>query len=549
MIAEAILKYRKGFGVGASGVNQQTAVIVLLKYRFRAATVFGFFILLSAAVCLLMHTQYSGTVSVLVKLGRELVYRPEVGTSQAALPTIDKDENIASAIEIMKGEGLASQVIEKIGLERMYPALMAQNDPPDWLSQKLRDAADAIDRALGVVPEAPMTTAVRLFERKLKVELIKKTDIITVTFLHPDPAIAAEAANLVVDLFQRQSGQIYSNPDLAFQQQHVDEQRAALQHVQDRLNAYRQQNRVYDLPGQIAALLAQRVAIDSTMKADEAHIAELQSLVASLQGQRASTPSRLNLYSDTQRNRVVDDSEVQLLTLRLQERQMASHFRDDYGPLLTLRGEIALAQAAASGGRAGSAPQVRTGVNDTYQQLDQDTMRREAELKSMTGREEAMRAQMSAIDTTLATLSDRERTLQDLQQDVAFRTDGLKVTYDKLVEAQAVEGLNHEKPASFSVGQAAVPADPADPARPLPVLYTLIAALLGIVAAISTVFLSFRMSRGFLTPELAAQRLRLPVLAVIDYQRQLGRAHRSGHPVGATLTLGQNHGVAEAIPV
>jgi uncharacterized protein involved in exopolysaccharide biosynthesis len=507
--------------------------------------VFLSFIMLSVAACVLMRTQYDGTALILVKIGRELVYHPDVGSTAAPLPTIDKDENIASAIEIMQSDSIGRAVIETIGLKRMYPDIIYDPATASVVDQIIHDGVQEVNELLGLKTEEPMTTALRFFQRKLKISLIKKTDIVQVSFLHPNPEIAARAANLVVEYFNKRSGEIYSDPNLAFQQKNVDEQRVALEQVETRLNEYRQQYKVYDLNAQMAALLAQRVTIDSSIKSDEAHISELQSIVATLRTQRAATPQRLTVYSDTQRNRTVDDAETQLLTLRIQEKYMASHFRDDYGPLITLRNQIALASAAASSGKAASAPQIRTGINDTWQLLDQNMMQREAELKSVYERQAAMRAQLGTIDASLKELSERERTLQDLQQDVALRTAGLRTTYDKLVEAQAVDGLNHGKPASFSLYQAAEPSDPANPARPLPLLYTLIAAGLGIVGSLTTVFLSYRMSTSFLTPEIAGLRLRLPVLAVVDYQGKLARLRPGRYNDDSRFAAlgGNTHGV------
>jgi uncharacterized protein involved in exopolysaccharide biosynthesis len=502
----------------------QIAVIALFRYRARAAAVFGGCIALSFVVCLVMHTQYAGTARVLVKTGRELIYRPDVGATQAAVPTIDNDENIASAIEILESKGVARRAVETIGLARLYPDLV--DDPQDITAiakfvRAIKDVFSSALSLLGVPPEDPLTTAIRRFTRKLKVEFVKKTNIIDVRYLHPDPEIAALGANLVVDLFQRQSGDLYSNSNMELQQTLVEQQRKALEDAESRLNAYRQQSGVYDLTAQINALLQQKVGIDTTMKADAAHIADLQAMIATLEAQRAATPTQLPLYSDTERNRVVDDTEAQLLTLRLQEQEMASRFSPDYRPLITLRHEIELAQIAARTSKAGSIPQVRTGINETYQELDQETMRRKAELASMFAKEDAMHAQIISIGESIKGLSDHQRALQDMEQDISLRNNALSATYEKLTEARAVEGLNRGKPASFSVFEAATPADLADPARPLPLLYTLLAALAGLVGAISTVFLSYRMSNGFLTPELAARRLQLPVLAVIDYHRDL----------------------------
>ena len=54
----------------------RSAVAIAFKYWRRAAMVFCGALLASVAVCVIMTTQYAATTDVLVKIDRELVYRP-----------------------------------------------------------------------------------------------------------------------------------------------------------------------------------------------------------------------------------------------------------------------------------------------------------------------------------------------------------------------------------------------------------------------------------------------------------------------------------------
>ncbi len=518
----------------------RSAVAIAFKYWRRAAMVFCGALLASVAVCVIMTTQYAATTDVLVKIDRELVYRPEVGSTQAAVPTVDRDNLIASNIAIMRGPDIERQVIKTIGAGNLYPKLVDRSLNPaiiNWIS----DTIAAAETAVGIIPASVDMQVMDKFDRKLTIDTVKKTDIVSVSFMHPDPAIAARVANMVVDLFQQKTGSIYADPNLDFMQKNVDGQRAALTQAEARLNDFRRRSGVYAFNSQIDLLLKQRMDIDTGLLSAEAHIAELNGMVAALLVQRSTTPQMIPLYAETERHKSIDDAQTQLLGLSLQEQQLAGRFSDKYQPLIDIRSQIKVAKAALAADRGDTGSHTRRGLNDTYQEVNQETLRRQAELKSAVDRRDAMQAQLGVITGNISQLSVRQRELQDLEQDVALRTDAVKTSFDKLTEARVVDGLNRQKPASFSVVQAADAPDPSDPARPLPLLYTAAAAVVGMIGAASVVFFSYRMADTFVTPEQASRRLNMPVLAVISYNPAYkGKRSIRGSSGAEDLGLGQS---------
>jgi uncharacterized protein involved in exopolysaccharide biosynthesis len=496
-------------------VSLRDALVILFKYRVRALAVLGGCVGLAVAACILMTPIYAATSSVLIKLGRELVYRPDVGVSAnvTAPPVIDKEEVLASNIAIMTSRDILERAITTVGIERLYPDLV---DPPAW-ALAIHHVMATVRDALGVEaqPEALIERALRKFSKRLKIEAVKKTNVIEVTFEHPDPQLAARVANLVVDYFKEKTLAVYSDPNLGFMERQVAEDRATLLQAEAKLAAYKQENGIYQLNDQVDLLLRQRVEIDTSLKGVQSRIEELQGMVASLQAQRRAVPPDVQLYRENERHKVLDDTQSQLLSLQLRERELASKYNDTFPLLVEVRQQIKIAEAFLKQQQAELNAKTRVGTNEVAQELQLEDLRRQTELKSLSARRDVTQQQIERIDHDIQDLSGREKAMLPLQRDVDARTDTLKQSLAKADEARVLDGLNREKSASFSVFQVAVPPDPSKPARPIAILYIPIAFVLGLIGAGFTAFVSYYLLDGFLTPDQAAARLGVPVLGVI----------------------------------
>ncbi|MBV8168759.1 MAG: hypothetical protein JO021_18325, partial [Alphaproteobacteria bacterium] len=350
---------------------------------------------------------------------------------------------------------------------------------------------------------------------RLKVEAVKRTSVIEVTFEHPDPQIAARVANLVVDLFKQKTAMVYSDPNLGFAERQVADDRAALLEAEAKLAAYRQENGIFNLSDQVGLLLRQRIEIDTSLKGVASRIQELEGMVAALRVQRRSVPNTIPLYSESERYKVLDDSQTQLLNLKLREKELASKFNDTFPLLMDVREQIRITEKFLADQQAASAARTRVGSNDVARELQLEALRRETELVSLTGRRDVMQEQIARIDREIQDLSGRERAMLPLQRDVDARGETLKQSIAKADEARTLDGLNREKSASFSVFQVAVPSDLTKPARPIPLLYIPVAIVLGLIGAGVTAYLSYYLLDGYLTPDQAAKQLGVPALGVI----------------------------------
>ena len=104
---------------------------IFFKHKGKIIFVFFATFLSVAIATLLMTPIYETYSSFLVKMGREHIYRPEVGTEN---PTIDNDRRsreatLQSELKIASSPDLIQQVLENLTVKKVYPAIAA--DPPE----------------------------------------------------------------------------------------------------------------------------------------------------------------------------------------------------------------------------------------------------------------------------------------------------------------------------------------------------------------------------------------------------------------------------------
>src|SRR5262245_27126603 len=122
---------------------------------------------------------YEAESSLLVRIGREYIYRPEDGRTETAR-TPSLSEMVNSEVEILSSRDLAEQVVREIGADRLYPELV--EIAPD--AQVLTD------------------TAVLRFRKAASIRPVLESSVIKVGFEHEVPQLAADAVNLLVERFK-----------------------------------------------------------------------------------------------------------------------------------------------------------------------------------------------------------------------------------------------------------------------------------------------------------------------------------------------------------
>ncbi len=478
----------------ASGLRE--FLTVLFKHK---STILLTFVTVVATVTIgsfLWPPTYEAESRLLVKFGRENIYRPEVGGDRSQILSSNNEEVLNSEIKILTSQDLIERVVKTLTVEALYPKFV--ESPPRR--------------------GTPLDAAIEQFGKDLSVEGIKKSNVIEISLQHKDPRMAAKALNLLVDLFKVKHLQAYSDSKSSFLEQQFAAYDQRLKESENSLEAFRQKHRVFSLDEQRTLLLRQRTELDTAYKSATNQVSEVRERLASLKRQMQGVPEDVPLYTETaERYKTLDDAKTQLLMLQLKEQELLRKYKETNQLVVNVRQELRIAQDFIRQQEEAIKERVRTGKNVVYQTLEGELIKVQAELPSQEAKAAALRGQVAQLDAEIQGLDLREKELDTLKREFAVSERNYKTYLEKVEEARISEDLNRQKSANISVIQeATVPVDPIKPKKRLNIALGII---LGTVAGLGLAFVAEFTSQGMSTPEEAERRLGLPVLATIGVKR------------------------------
>jgi uncharacterized protein involved in exopolysaccharide biosynthesis len=471
--------------------------VLTVLFKRKAAIVATFCVVFGAMVVVTfaLAPSYQSEAKLLVKFGRENIYRPEVGDDKTTVLQSNSEEVLNSEINILTSRDLVERVLTTLTVAEVYPAL-ARHPPSRG---------------------TPLDAAVERFTRDLSVDGIRKSNVIQLGLENENPRTAARALGLLVDAFKEKHLQAYSDPKSSYLEQQLTSYEQRLNQSQERLEAFKQEHRVYSIDEQRTLLLRQRADLDSALKTTESQIKEDEKKLASLQHPLDTISPDVPLSTDSERYRGVDDAKSQLLALQLKEQDLLRKYTESNPLVVSVRQEIAIVQGFIKTQEEDLKGRIRTGQNVIYQDVQRDVVKLQAELPSLQAKAASLREQIAGVDRDLPALDQTQMDLDNLQRDVSVNDQNYRTYRSKVEDALTLEDLNRRKSANITVIQEATV--PVKPVRPKKALNLAIGLGLGLLSGLGLAFALEIASQGLSTPESVERRLGLPVLVTVPFKK------------------------------
>ncbi len=214
----------------------------------------------------LLPVTWTASTTIMVKQGREFYYRAEVGDATSQ-PLLSVTEMVNSQVEILASRDLAEQVVGELGLEKLYPDMLAPAAP------------DVPHDSAALLP-----AAVSRFQESLTVMDVPESSIIRISYENGDPQAAADALNLLVERFKEKHVTVFGEPALGFLSQQREEYEQRLVRSENALDRFRQEHAVYEGAEQRTLLLRRRMELETDLQNAGLRIAELEQALAMLNG-------------------------------------------------------------------------------------------------------------------------------------------------------------------------------------------------------------------------------------------------------------------------
>lgn len=471
--------------------------ILTLLFKRKKAIIGIFLVLFGSAVAytLAQDPTYEAKASVLVKMFREDPSRPGMEAEGNNLPRIvSQDEVVNAEIQILTGRELAEKVIQTLKMERMYPDLASADLPP----------------------AARMDQSVQNFARSLQVQGVRKSNVITVSFQHSDPDVAAKAVNLLIEAFKEKHLSVHSDPQSSFIASQLASFEEKLKTSEKQLQDYQQRTGVYSIEEQKTLLLRQRTELDSAYRQAVTNVRENQDKIGSLKLQMKYITDNKDRYTQSERDRIIIEAKSKLLELQLKEQELKMKYTDKNKLLTDTRKELEIVSKFLKEQEEIIVGKVKT-ANPVYQSMETDLFRVQADLRSQAARAEALKAQLRQLDAEIATLDRSQNQIQDLKRQITLNEKNYMAYMERNEDARISDAMNRLKLSNISVIQQAVA--PAKPIKPNKKLSLALGMAFGMAAGLLYAYAAERLAQTFTYPKDVEKYLELPVLVTVPLKK------------------------------
>jgi uncharacterized protein involved in exopolysaccharide biosynthesis len=508
-------------GHNSNGVSSLTPRDVLaIVFRHRRLIVNSFLGILCGAilVAVLQPHRYEAGMKILVKRERSDPVATSEGSAQPQAGFEVTEEELNSELELLKSRDL----LEKIVLACDLPH--HQNDWP-W-SQRL--AANRAHAEPGSPEEnTQIARAVVALQKQLKVEVVKKTNLIVVRYESRDPELAARVLTTLANQYLEKHVAVHRPPGaFDFFHQESEQYRKGLSDAEARLVNFSHAGTVVSAQLQKEVALQKLAEFEATQGQTEASIADTQQRIAYLEQQAASIPDRIvTQVRKSDDGTLLSQLRSNLLALELKRTALLEKFEPSYRPVQELGVEIAQTRAALTEAEKSQLREETTDRAPTYDWVTEELAKAKADLAGLRARAKVNAQTLASYQRNAQLLGRQEIVQNDLLRTVKA-TEGNYLFYlRKEEEVRMSEALDRRRILNVAVAEAAtVPSLPSN-RRSATVIAGL---LLAIVTSVGLAFVSEYLDPTFRTPDELRSFLNVPVLAAMPGNGRNGKYGRNG---------------------
>lgn len=463
---------------------------VFLRRKTLFAVMFGIVGLTGGAYLMFKQPLYMSSATLVLHFGGPGV--ADIDHSAASIQLQGSNEHreiLYSDAAILNSPELLRSVVDNIGLANLYPRIASST------------ATDA----------AKQSRAVKAFASNLAVDVGARSDVVNISFLHPNPVLARDAVRELLRRFYQQEADVYANPQLAFAQSEAQKAMASLTQAQNELAAFKSKYNIANLSEQVSQLLAQRTDVESRWRMAQAALLQAQQQQDALTKLLTLLPTTLNSSPASREYRAADSAEARLNQLKAERTRLARTYRSGSVVLRELDAQIRSLSRALKPRTGRFRRRTADRSNEVTRSIRTDLLRATAEATSATQPVQVLETQLGQINGQLKSLEWAKNQYDNLTQAVQIHSE----TYRSLAlryETARVEASRNAQRISAAV-LISSPAIPTEPARPRKQLVALGALLAALIIASGTVLATEAFDDRFQTPADVTRVLRLPVLA------------------------------------
>jgi hypothetical protein len=210
---------------------------------------------------------------------------------------------------------------------------------------------------------------------------------------------------------------------------------------------------------------------------------------------------------------LISNLEARLVELQLKEKELRTKYTPQSRLVKNVQEEIQMVQEKLAQNEKKQYGKSRVGLNTTYQRLQEEFFRNQAESKALAAKREIQNTQLTDYQGKLEQLNQMEVTLDQLEQSVDVNRQNYRLYLAKFEESRISDAMDNKKMANVSLMQSAL--TPLKPVSPKVLLNIVLSLFLGGFGGLGLAFFTEYLDDSLGKPEQVEKVLQLPVLASI----------------------------------
>jgi uncharacterized protein involved in exopolysaccharide biosynthesis len=478
-------------GLELQGPTLRELAMVLFRQWKLFVTVFGVVFAVALAYAF-GGTVYRAQMRVLVRRGR---VDPPVAAQQNAAPDVSRtevtEEELNSEVELLKDDDVLRSVVEANDL--------ASHDWLRWLRPNEGKAAR-------------VQRAVTRLANRLKVESIKKTNLIAVSYEAADPQQAEKTLQSLLSTYLEKHTQVHRPAgQIHFFDQQTGESQQRLEEAKNKLLVFTKKHGIVVAAQQRDLVLRRLDDVECSYGQTRVEVSETKQRIQKLKAELAELPQRAITQVRTADNpELLRVLKASLLDLELKKIQLLTKFEPSHRLVGEVDQQILQAKAAIAAETLAPVRDETTDKNAEYEWAQAELQKASVEMEGLTAREASTAAELAEYRSLAQRLGEDAISQDDLMSSEKAAQQNYLLYVNKREEARMGDALDEG-----GIVNVAIAEEPVVP--PLPVWSAAMVALLGFITALTSgagaAFAVDYLDPALRTPEEVLTCLEIPVLA------------------------------------
>lgn len=502
-------KFDASNGAGPRSFTLRDVAVIIFRHKRILGLCFGGMLLGTLLTVLLMPAEYKAQAKILVKRERvDPVVSPEQNTPLQIRDEISEEE-LNSEIALIESDDVLRQTVMACGLQK-------RSSISSWLPVHRSE-------------EAKVAKAMLRLKAGLKIETVRRSNLISIAYTSSDPKQAANVLSTLASAYIQKHLEVHRpHGQLQFFEEETERYRKDLDNAENQLRQFAKEQ------GGVAPKLARDITLqklndfNASLEQTRADLAATEERIQALEKQEIATPNRLTTQVKSSDDAtVLQQLKSTLLTLELKRTELLTKYQPSYRLVQEVDKEIADTRASIASEESKPLREETTDQNPTYGWIGTELARAKSDYSSLKAREVALQAIVSVYQQNTLQLEEKDLAQQDLMRTAKADEDNYLLYLRKREEARMTEALDNQRILNVAIAETpSIPSLPTDDRF----LYGLVGTLMAACVSLGAVFMVEYFDSSLRTPTDVVSELNIPVLAAVPQRSSVsGLGGSNGH--------------------